>query len=406
MSRGPPRQGRARSDRGSKTLFAYDARGRAGGVAKRIAKPGAPSDVLADRYAPRWYTNTVNYDGADRPVQSGTGARAPELMGTDGASTTSIAYTRRGVVRSVAGSYGTLVASVKRAADGLTTETKYGDLAQTTTAFSYDLRRRVSAIQTFRAAPGAWSMPPPDYLPAPDASAGTLQLLLEDSEFIYDEVDNPVEIHDWRNESEWPRGSKPVHRSMVYDDLYRLTKIDYQYEGDDGWVSPFDAENKDPSTTRPKPVPHGDFATRVGSQKFGYDWLGNTALTEDDQAAFYDRSLGAITHGTANAGPYQLKAAASFAQELPRAGALSAAYDDAGNLTSLAVRRNGACLPAGATCSHRFAYEWDEVGRLSRARRGPRGPGRRGRCRARCDGGGGASLRVRRERCARVEDGD
>ena len=142
-------------------------------------------------------------------------------------------------------------------------------LAQTTTAFSYDLRRRVSAIQTFRAALGAWSMPPPEYLPAPDASAGTLQLLLEDSEFTYDEVDNPVEIHDWRNESEWPRGSKPVHRSMVYDDLYRLTKVNYQVEGDDGWVSPFDAENRTRARRGRSPCRTGTSRRAWGRRRLG-----------------------------------------------------------------------------------------------------------------------------------------
>src|SRR5262249_10172962 len=57
-----------------------------------------------------------------------------------------------------------------------------------------------------------------------------------------------------------------------------------------------------------------------------------------------------------------------------RKGELTAAYDPAGNLTSLLVRRgtgpsDAPCLPAGASCWHRFAYDWDEVGRLIDARR-------------------------------------
>ena len=73
----------------------------------------------------------------------------------------------------------------------------------------------------------------------------TFQTILEDTEFTYDEVDNPTEIHDWRTPSEWPAGAKPVTRKAQYDDLYRLTKIDYQYAaGDDTWVDPFQAEDR------------------------------------------------------------------------------------------------------------------------------------------------------------------
>ncbi len=102
-------------------------------------------------------------------------------------------------------------------------------------------------------------------------------------------------------------------------------------------------------------------------QTWAYDWLGNTTNTDDDAKGFYDRSLGGIVNGTASAGPYQLKSAGQTAG--PRAGSLTTKFDDAGYLTSLAVQRSGPCLPTGAKCHQRFVYEWDEVGRLSRARR-------------------------------------
>src|SRR6185437_9113473 len=50
-------------------------------------------------------------------------------------------------------------------------------------------------------------------------------------------------------------------------------------------------------------------------------------------------------------------------------GGLSTAYDPSGALMSLAVGRKGQCLPGSANCSQRFVYDWDEVGRLVRARR-------------------------------------
>jgi RHS repeat-associated protein len=156
---------------------------------------------------------------------------------------------------------------------------------------------------------------------------------------------------------------------MVYDDLYRLTQVDAQYAGGNGWVSPFAAEESgavDPRLAQPSP--HVSFPRRIQFQSFAYDWLGNTTATNDDAQGFYDRSLGTITSGTAASGPYQLRAAAN-ASGTPNAGALTAAYDAAGNLTSLAVQRSGPCLPAGAQCSQRSAYDWDEVGRLVRARR-------------------------------------
>ncbi len=98
-----------------------------------------------------------------------------------------------------------------------------------------------------------------------------------------------------------------------------------------------------------------------------YDWLGNTSTTGDDASGFYDRSLGTITNGTATAGPYQLTAANGGTGA--RGGSLTSVYDAAGNLTSMAVDRNGLCSPLASSCHQRFAYDWDEVGRLSRARR-------------------------------------
>jgi RHS repeat-associated protein len=52
-----------------------------------------------------------------------------------------------------------------------------------------------------------------------------------------------------------------------------------------------------------------------------------------------------------------------------REGNLATLYDAAGNLTRLNLRRAGTCLPSSALCDQRFAYDWDEVGRLVRARR-------------------------------------
>jgi len=91
-------------------------------------------------------------------------------------------------------------------------------------------------------------------------------------------------------------------------------------------------------------------------QKSQYDWLGNTVATADDANAFYDRSLGEIKNEV-----YQLKTATGIT------GNLSASYDVAGNMQSLTVHRDGPCV--GSCNDQHFTYEWDEVGRLSAARR-------------------------------------
>ncbi len=242
------------SDRASKTLTRFDGRGRVTGIARRIAKPGVPDDDFGTRYAPRWYTQVATFDGADWPASQSTGAQVAELLGANNESVVTTDYTKRGTVKHVGSSYGDLVSHVYHDADGLPYQIQYGDLAQTTTDFGHDDRRRLRTVQTYRGPPPEWTNPPTNYSPAPDyggTTPSTFQTILEDTEFTYDEVDNPTEIHDWRTPSEWPAGAKPVTRKAQYDDLYRLTKIDYQYAaGDDTWVDPFQAEDQEATQTR------------------------------------------------------------------------------------------------------------------------------------------------------------
>ncbi len=358
------------SDRGAKTANIFDGRGRIVQIFRHVAQPTA-NDTLSSRYASHWYTQTFAFDAADRPVSATTGADVTQLLDASGKSTVTTAYSQRGTVKSVSSGYGALVSSITRDADGLVSQIVYGDAANTTTSLSYDGKRRLSSAQTYRGAPAIWSSPPASYSPAPTpgAAPSSFQLLLEDMDYVYDDVDNPIELRDWRNPAEWPAGAQPVARKFAYDDLYRVSGVSYASpQGADTWVSPFDAENRsiDTDPRRAKPSPHVSFSNRVMSQSMQYDWIGNTTRTDDDAHGFYDRSLGPITNGTASAGPYQIKAATGTG---PRGGSLSTAYDPAGNLTSLSVTRSGPCLPSAAICSQRFGYDWDEVGRLVRARR-------------------------------------
>ncbi len=331
----------------------------------------------------------MRFDGADREIAATTGSTVSTLQGVPDpilgvTSAVTTEYTARGTIKNVAGSYGSLANKIIRTADGLVDTIQYGDIAGTTTSFAYDNRRRLASVQTYRGPPSDWTAPPPDYLPAPffDAShQPTFQLLLQDEDYKYDSVNNPVEIRDWRIADEWPTGAKPVTRKMDYDDLYRLSHIDYQYVvGDDAWTPPFDAENTGPADLqdprRAKPSPQTSFEKRVLWQSYGYDWLGNTDKSEDDAHGFYDRSLGTINNDIAANKPYQLKSASNKGPTAaPRDGQLEARYDATGNLTRLQVERNGTpsgtplCLPSGAPCSQVFTYKWDEVGRLVEAKR-------------------------------------
>ena len=76
-------------------------------------------------------------------------------------------YTRRGTLARAAGSYQSLIGSVDRSADGMVEQIVYGDVAGTTTSFSYDDRRRLSSVQTYRGPPSIWDPPATGYTPAP-----------------------------------------------------------------------------------------------------------------------------------------------------------------------------------------------------------------------------------------------
>lgn len=388
-------------DLASDGFASYDHRGRITCSAIRVAKPRAPQvrptvdgtpapqnyEPFSSRYTPRWYQKSFAFDAADRRVEETTGAK---LLTDGGVSSITTAYSARGTVGSVNSSYVTgfngnssLVTHVERDADNLVTKIGYGDRAGTMTTYTHDERRRIRNMLTARGkvAEDSWQDAPTD----PRALADFRhQLVLQDDEVAYDVVNNPIEVRDYRINQEWAPSAKPVHRRVEYDDLYRATRIEYDYAaGSDLWQSPFhwelgarpagfEDDNDDPRSA--KPSPHVRFAKRMQWQHYQYDWLGNTATTDDDAKGFYDRSLGEITNGTPEAGPYQLKSAVvtEVGPQGDKAGSLDAVYDAAGNMTELLVQRNGECLggtSTGEACSHAFVYLWDELGRLTEALR-------------------------------------
>ena len=332
------------SDRGSHTRFNYDARGRVRRVARQIAKPrdsGAGSP-----YAPHWFTSRLDYDLGDRLTRRTTGVDVQELL-MNGGSEERFTYSPRGQLSSIDSSYGAIIKSMVYDPDGAPRNIRYGDVRGTTASFAYDNRRRLAQY----------------LLVAPYDGVSTPVEHFDYRYSAYDEVGNPLIIEDRR--APWtplPAEASPVKtRTLQYDDLYRLTRMDSTYAVPSGpapWSSPFKAEI---AKSDRHPVPLRALKTRVAQQTFDYDGLGNLTASSDDLSARYDRSLGPnLGYGTAQNGPNQLRSG----------DGLRARYDPAGNLSELKIQRAGDC-PTGAAsqCAQWFAYDWDEVGQLARARR-------------------------------------
>jgi RHS repeat-associated protein len=352
--------------RGGFNVFAYDSLGRTRGVARKVAKPGAAAPKPEDRYAPRWYIKQSEFDINDRPTRVSTGAPLWGLMGNDGASELHYSYTKRGLLRGVGSSYGTIIGRETRDARGLVKNVTLGDAAQTRRSYAYNDLTQVVDVTTYRAPPSLWTATSGPYVPPASSAPPTTQLTLEHYGFQYDVMGNLIRADDFRPAAEWTDQSRPVRREWKYDSYSRLTKTTYTYTGSNAWKALFAAENADP--TRPQPSPQISYSSRIAEENFTYDWLNNLVSNTDDSNGFYDRSIGTATFGDATK-PHRLTAASNRATGSTRQGQLAVAYDDIGQVTAMVVQRDGTCLPTGATCWSRYAYEWDEVGNLTRARR-------------------------------------
>src|SRR5262249_20267103 len=141
-------------------------------------------------------------------------------------------------------------------------------------------------------------------------------------------------------------------------DLYQLTSVEYE-NGHDVQKPPFtpgDASS----------LPMWNFERRVQSQTFAYDPLGNmTEMHSDDDARggiMNGRSLGTVKHRTGGIGPNQLATATG-----PNNSSWAyAGYDETGNTTSIVRSIDSSKVTEQLS---QLAYEWDEIGQLTRARR-------------------------------------
>jgi RHS repeat-associated protein len=330
-------------DRGSHTRINYDARARVRRLSRQIATPDASG---ANSFAAQWFRSRMDFDIGDRLTRRTSGAEAQELL-VSGTSEERYVYSARGKVMGIDSSYGPLVKSVAYDAENSTSRIVFGDKRTTTERFGYDERHRLSLHQLI--APPTGSAAPIGYF---------------DHRFpSYDDAGNPLVINDFR--IAWtplPPEAAPVEtQTMEYDDLYRLIQISSAYKTRDGkapWASPYALEIIAGDN---RPAPLRSLPTRTAMQSFQFGAFGNLESSSDDLSAQYDRSLGtSLGYGTAQNGPNQLRSA----------NGLTLGYDAAGNMADLKVERPGNC-PSDATskCAQWYAYDWDEVGELVRARR-------------------------------------
>ncbi|CAN5680008.1 hypothetical protein BH11MYX4_BH11MYX4_50240 [soil metagenome] len=348
-------------DRGAHTRFSYDDRGRVRRVARQVAEPASQQGPGIDPLAAHWYASRSDFDNADRPTMRTSGADEGPFA-ENGGTAEGYLYSTRGLLRAVTSTqHGTIIDDITYEADGQTKQIRYGDGALTKASFTYGAQRRLATYKVDRAAPSTWAFAAPNY---PLPTSETKQLTLASYTYLYDLVGNPRQIDDlapaadWVNDDTWPQR----RRTTTFDDLYRVKTVAYGYNTPTGGAvfrSPFRPENN-AGDTSPFPL-QSQLASRVRSEAFTYDALGNVTSSADDLNATYDRSLGTITNGDGTGvGPNQLTAA----------NGVRARYDVAGNLTELKVERAGSC-PSGVgnKCAQWLVYDWDEVGQLARARR-------------------------------------
>ncbi|MCB9634610.1 MAG: hypothetical protein H6721_20995, partial [Sandaracinus sp.] len=423
----------ASANRSARAVVAYDVRGNGVWSAKQIAllpqAALAPTSLgTADApvvepvtASPRvydtshTYVRTASFDFANRPADMALPVDPDwELLGGTGAAPTiggRLRFDARGFIAgadlTIDGVSRPVVASTAYTRDGLVREVVYGDDDEgarppTTSIATYDVRRRPVAMHTERA-PTAFGT----------AALADVSVVAHDR-LVWDGAGNLEAIHDLRPASEWPEGYRPQTARITHDALYRVAGVDFEYRTELGatyldvpsdWRASLHATNADgqshrtadPMRTDPAPMVAALPEARVVNLTYETDWLANVVEWTDDAASFYERSLGEITNGSLADG--DRPAALRLATNLPEAqtagddlgGYVTVDYGQNGNVVAMTVHARCADAPARACVDDRdaalqtrrdalllncvcaneqhYQYLWDEVGRLSEARR-------------------------------------
>ena len=419
------------SDRAQRAAIAYDDRGDATWTARQlallpaelpldsmsvtagrpsqgeVAPSGAPGTVFYD--TAHTYTRTAAFDHAGRPT-SMTLPTDPDYAGSGAAPVVggSLTYDARGLPATASATVGAatqpIVTEIEYTRDGLVSRLVYGDTlggrAATTSTTTYDARRRPTRMTTRR-----------DGAP-PSGGAPTLDevTVVFDQELVWDPANNLTRQSDHRLPSEWPAGHRPQSVDIRHDALYRVIGADFEYTQSDGTRSVADAATDwrqqfhesaaaaiDPMNPQPAAMVAAGTSTRVVNLTYDWDYLANQTEWTDDAHQFYERSLGGIANGNAlddqpgvgGQRPSALYLASDIAAG--QGGWVEVDYGAGGNMTAMTV--HGQCTtaaattctdPGGADLLHRldalrtdctcaveqhYVYRWDDLNRLSEARR-------------------------------------
>ena len=411
------------ADRGQRSAVAYDDRGNAIWTARQMAVISAPipgdettllpdgrpffdentpssaGTLTYDESVEHTYVRTAAFDHAARPTSMTLPVDPdwdPAGLDTAPAIRGRLEYDRRGLPARALLSVGTLdeipvVAAIEYLRDGLVSHIDYGDLGSGPAIASdteYDVRRRPTRMTTTR---------------APDAGALAGELgevsIVHDQRLQWDAASNLTALVDERDPSEWPAGFRPQTVEITHDSLYRVVGALFHYSTEDGDDEDDTASNwrtaASPSNTvdpmRPVPaamVGEASTGDRVRSLTWEWDWLGNMTEWTDDAQQFYERSIGDITNGQPiNERPSALYVASDLDIVGNGGGWVEVDYGRGGNVTYLTV--HGECTAGPnpvvravgrpevlalanawvcATEQH-FEYRWDELNRISEARR-------------------------------------
>lgn len=388
----------AASDRGRRSMVAYDARGLSVWTATQMAilpaeatnvptiwMEGSPpftsesiTPVSRSYDTHHTYTTTSSYDHLGRP-RSGTMPEDPDgvLYGGDtGAPSISarITYSTRGLPTSVTATVGAVdypvLASAAYDVNGAPTAFTWGRAGRTVSeAFEYDARLRPSRHTVTL---------PTQTITNPLSVAPGVSRIVDDV-YTWDVANNLVQVADNSGPSRRPAGYRQWRQTIQHDSLYRVANVDLEYRqnntgstttwGPDDTVSNWRSErtrvttaggthlSTDPMHREPAPMLPALPASRARNFTYDYDWLGNQTEWTDDASAFFERSLGNIQNGNTAAGgsPASDKrpSALYFATDLPessagttdpaiqRGGYVSVTYGNSGNV--VAMTAHGRC---------------------------------------------------------------
>ena len=200
-----------------------------------------------------------------------------------------------------------------------------------------------------------------------------------------------------------PRGIRSADVNISHDALYRVTQATYTYHDGTAWGSDVAHDwrderlihqSADPMREQPAPMLPAMPANRVEQLDWSHDWLANMTSWTDDADSFYERSIGGIVNGHEEGRrPTALYMAASLnGGPSSRGGWLEMSYGASGNVETMTVHgqcrdasgpsncvidsmadldTNLATLRSECVCDaeQHYQYRWDEVNRLSEARR-------------------------------------